>query len=279
MFINDADRFGLADLHQLRGRVGRYKHRAYCYLLLPRDRPVREVAQRRLKAIEQYSMLGAGFKIAMRDLEIRGAGNLLGAEQSGHIAAVGYDMYCRLLEGAVRDLSHERPVATSAQMAIDIGVTGTIPRAYIPADQRRLEAYRRIAIAATSEDLARVAADLAEAYGEPPAPVQRLLDLASIRVALAGLGVRSLAIRGQDLLFRSERPDALAERLRATDPVRPASRGRAVAVAAESTVRVLPPPSGEKLSEVYLRLPRNYLEPETLLAVLRRRLADAHRPG
>jgi transcription-repair coupling factor (superfamily II helicase) len=101
IIINNADRFGLSELHQLRGRVGRWKHRAYCYLLLPPDRPVTPVAAKRLKAIEEYSHLGAGFKIAMRDLEIRGAGNILGPEQSGHIAAVGYEMYCQLLEEAV----------------------------------------------------------------------------------------------------------------------------------------------------------------------------------
>ena len=118
ILINHADRFGLSELHQLRGRVGRYKHRAYCYLLLPADRPVTPVAAKRLKAIEEYSQLGAGFKIAMRDLEIRGAGNILGPEQSGHIAAVGYEMYCQLLEEAVRQLKNEaeadaRPRRTS----------------------------------------------------------------------------------------------------------------------------------------------------------------------
>ena len=104
MFIDDSDRFGLSDLHQLRGRVGRYKHRAYCTLMLPRDRFINPTARKRLHAIEQFSMLGAGFQIALRDLEIRGAGNLLGAEQSGHIAAVGYEMYCQLLEKAVNEL-------------------------------------------------------------------------------------------------------------------------------------------------------------------------------
>ncbi|QYU66471.1 phosphate ABC transporter ATP-binding protein PstB [Leptolyngbya sp. 15MV] len=123
IIINDADRFGLADLHQLRGRVGRSKHRAYCYLMLPNDRPLKETARKRLKAIEQYSMLGAGFKIAMRDLEIRGAGNLLGAEQSGHIAAVGYEMYCRLLDQTVRELKGERPHPTISATGIDIGIT------------------------------------------------------------------------------------------------------------------------------------------------------------
>jgi len=110
MFINQADHFGLSDLHQLRGRVGRYKHRAYCYLILPSDRPITDTAARRLKAIEQFSMLGAGFKIAMRDLEIRGAGNLLGKEQSGHIAAVGYEMYCRLLDQKAKKLKQQEAV-------------------------------------------------------------------------------------------------------------------------------------------------------------------------
>ena len=116
IIINNADRFGLSELHQLRGRVGRYKHRAYCYLLLPSDRTVTPIATKRLKAIEEYSHLGAGFKIAMRDLELRGAGNILGPEQSGHIAAVGYEMYCQLLEDATRQLKNE-PKATPARKA------------------------------------------------------------------------------------------------------------------------------------------------------------------
>ncbi|MFM9996719.1 MAG: transcription-repair coupling factor [Phycisphaerales bacterium] len=298
MFINDADRFGLADLHQLRGRVGRSKHRAYCYMLLPADRPVKEVAQRRLKAIEQYSMLGAGFKIAMRDLEIRGAGNLLGAEQSGHIAAIGYDMYCKVLDQAVRELRREDPPATASRTAIEIGIIGTIPKPYIPSDQRRLEAYRRVAVAATAEELARVAKELTDAYGEPPVQVRRLLDLAELRVAAAGLGVKIITIRGQDVLFRVERTEALAAKLnekrereappqsvRSSVPARSFERRLAAATAPRpgaaspglaapdvSAVRVLPPPSGETLHEVYLRVPRNYLEPDTLLAVLRKRL-------
>src|SRR5690606_2917409 len=214
MFINEADRFGLADLHQLRGRVGRYKHRAYCYLLLPAERNVSEVARKRLKAIEQYSMLGAGFKIAMRDLEVRGAGNLLGAEQSGHIAAVGYEMYCRLLDEAVRDLKNERPPATAAHTAIDVGITGMIPKAYIPSDQRRMEAYRRIATAASPQELQKVSTDLQQAYGDPPRPVQRLLELAEVRILAAAVGVRTITVRGPDLLLRTENPALTAERLR-----------------------------------------------------------------
>ncbi len=331
MIINDADRFGLADLHQLRGRVGRSRHRAYCYLLLAADRPVKEVAQKRLKAIEQYSMLGAGFKIAMRDLEIRGAGNLLGAEQSGHIAAVGYEMYCQLLEGAVRELKNEKPAATASQTGIDIGISGTIPKAYIPSDQRRLEAYRRIATAATLEELKKVEVDLVAAYGEEPTPVRRLLDLAELRVLAAGLGVRTIGVRGADVLMRTETPDAVSARLGATsgadarvrqsanvmpmssaahvgslvglrasggqeserknpvpdgrafanqtaggrfrgDQTRPPAEGGGSAPSLD--VRVLAPASGEKLHEVYVRVPEKYLEPETLLAVLRKRLGQ-----
>src|SRR5262249_179203 len=117
-------------LHQLRGRVGRYKHRAYCYLLLPKDRPINDVAVRRLKAIEEFSMLGAGFKIAMRDMEIRGVGNILGAEQSGHIAAVGYEMYCRLLEQATAELRHESHREIT-ETHMELGIVGYVPSSYI----------------------------------------------------------------------------------------------------------------------------------------------------
>jgi transcription-repair coupling factor (superfamily II helicase) len=260
MIILDADRFGLADLHQLRGRVGRYKHRAYCYLLLPEDRPVKEKAQKRLKAIEQYSMLGAGFKIAMRDLEIRGAGNLLGPEQSGHIAAVGYDTYCRLLDQSVKRLNNEVVPEPVSATTIEIGIPGVIPKPYIPADQRRLEAYRRIASAQSQEELAKVRADMVDAYGEPPRAVERLLDLASLRLALAGLGVRAISIRERDVVFRTPTPHALASALQ--------SAGRGV----KGTVTPLAPKSTDSLAEVYYRPPEQYMEPETLLTVLRHRL-------
>src|SRR5262249_10215129 len=119
IFIDQADTYGLADLHQLRGRVGRYKHRAYAYLLLDPDKSVSMVAAKRLKAIEEFTELGAGFKIALRDLEIRGAGTILGAQQSGHIATVGYELYCQLLENAVRGLKHQR-LKTPLEVAIDL---------------------------------------------------------------------------------------------------------------------------------------------------------------
>jgi transcription-repair coupling factor (superfamily II helicase) len=132
IIINNADRFGLTELHQLRGRVGRWKHRAYCYLLLPADRPVTPVASKRLKAIEEYSHLGAGFKIAMRDLEIRGAGNILGPEQSGHIATVGYEMYCQLLEEATRQIKNQ-PKPNRPEAHVDLGMSAYLRRPGSPA--------------------------------------------------------------------------------------------------------------------------------------------------
>ncbi len=264
MIIDDADRFGLAELHQLRGRVGRSKHRAYCYLLLPAERSVKEVAQKRLKAIEQYSMLGAGFKIAMRDLEIRGAGNILGAEQSGHIAAVGYEMYCRLLEQAVHELKNERPPATGASVAIELGISGVIPRAYIPSDARRLEAYRRLATATSPDQLAATRQDLTNAYGEPPGPMQRLFDLAQLRVALGTLGVETVTIRDRDVVFFMRDAAALVQAL--TPAPRPGVKPP------EGSIRALPPKEPGLPSEVYFRPPENYLEPATLLRVLRHRL-------
>lgn len=267
MIINDADRFGLSELHQLRGRVGRSKNRGYCYLLLPAERGVNDIARKRLRAIEQYSMLGAGFKIAMRDLEIRGAGNILGAEQSGHIAAVGYDMYCRLLEDAVHELKNEKPPEKPSTVSIEIGLSASIPKPYIPSDQRRLEAYRRIATATTREQIEQVKADLTSAYGDPPKQVHRLLFMSELRVAAVALGVRSISVREKDVIFKATLAKELAERLSRTPPDL-AKAGKALQV----SVTVLPPKKDQETTEVYFRPPEKYLEPETLLSVLRKRL-------
>lgn len=256
MIIEDADRFGLSELHQLRGRVGRSKHRAYCYLVLPDKRNVTEIARKRLKALEQYTMLGAGFKIAMRDLEIRGAGNILGSEQSGHIAAVGYEMYCQLLEQQVRELRHEAPPPSASRASLEIGVWGHIPRPYIPSDTRRLEAYRRMATAASLPELDKLREDLTAAYGEPPLQVDRLLRLAQIRVACATLGVKSVVLREPDIIFRAEDPKPIAEAL----------------APSKGTVTTLSPKAGQTISEVYWRPPTKYLDPQSLPRVLLSRL-------
>jgi len=271
MIIDDADRFGLSDLHQLRGRVGRYKHRAYCYLLLPENRNVAEKAVKRLKAIEEFSMLGAGFKIAMRDLEIRGAGNILGPEQSGHIATVGYEMYCQLLDRAVKELRHE-PVIIPSETSVEIGLSGMIPKAYIPSDMRRMEAYRRIAVATSHDELVRVERELVQAYGEPPPATRRLLGLAEIRVGANTREIKSVTLRGQDVVMRMapEQMQAVVNRFKEGERA-PAGKTPA---AGESMWHVVgfPPKKGEESCEVYARPPAAYLEEETLLAVLRRRL-------
>ncbi len=250
MFINQADHFGLAELHQLRGRVGRYKHRAYCYMLLPPDRSVSEVATKRLRAIENYSMLGAGFKIAMRDLEIRGAGNLLGAEQSGHIAAVGYELYCVLLERETKRLKNE-PLTDVARTHLELPVSGTLPKRYVPSDKHRMDAYRRLTRVDTLTELDAVVDDLRDAYGEPPAPAQRFIDVTEVRVAAASHGVTKLQLDGPDLIFTADRSDKVLGLLEAAP-------GRA-----------------SRLDDgtVYWRPPESYVEDaDTLLAVLRKLL-------
>ncbi len=246
MIINDADRFGLSDLHQLRGRVGRSHHRAYCYLLLPEDRTVKEVAQKRLKAIEQYSMLGAGFKIAMRDLEIRGAGNLLGSEQSGHIAAVGYEMYCQLLDDAVRKLTDTGMPEPVGHTVVDIGLFGMLPKMYIPSDARRLEAYRRIAGASSQAALDQVVEDLTSAYSAPPAFARRLVMRARVRASAQALHIRAVSVRGDDVVCMTAHPEILASRLEGVD----ANIRVVKADLAQTNARSA---SGDLLAEVYIR--------------------------
>jgi transcription-repair coupling factor (superfamily II helicase) len=212
MFIDDADRFGLSDLHQLRGRVGRYKHRAYCTLLLPRKRFVNQTARKRLHAIEQFSMLGAGFQIALRDLEIRGAGNLLGAEQSGHIAAVGYEMYCQLLEKAVLDLKSGKKEQALETM-IDIGLTGKIPEQYIASASRRLTMYRRFAESEEQAAITKVVDDLRTGYGDLPSSVTKLVQFHELRVASSEIGIGSMTIDDQDVVLRTKDSAVLSNRL------------------------------------------------------------------
>lgn len=255
MFINDAHRFGLSELHQLRGRVGRYKHRAYCYLILPRDRVISEVAMKRLSALENFSMLGAGFKIALRDLEIRGAGNLLGAEQSGHIATVGYEMYCQLLEQAVADLKNERPVV-ALNATIDIGITGSIPKGYIPSDARRMDAYRRISRANDLETLAHIEHDLTSAYGDLPRAARVHIQLAELQISAAMLGIQSITRHDDDIIFRTRRPADLERHMKG----------------AKGSLRIVGQPDAEGIAEIYYRPPKSYFDGDTLLNVLRGRL-------
>ncbi len=181
IFINQADNYGLADLHQLRGRVGRYKHRAYAYLLLDADRQVSPTAARRLKAIEEFTELGSGFKIAMRDLEIRGAGNILGNQQSGHIAAVGYELYCQLLDNSVRELKGQARRAP-LEVTVDLPWTAYLPRDYVAGQRQRIEAYRRLARVRGLDRLEDFRQELRDRFGPPPEPAEWLLRLAELRL-------------------------------------------------------------------------------------------------
>ena len=196
MFINQAENYGLADLHQLRGRVGRYKHRAYAYLLLDAERDVTPNASRRLKAIEEFTELGAGFKIAMRDLEIRGAGNILGTQQSGHIAAVGYELYCSLLENAVRSLKN-MPVAKQMEVTIDLPWPALLPRDYVPGQKLKIEVYRRLSRIRKLERLDDFRHEMRDRYGPIPTPVEWLLRLAELRILASHWQIAGLHLEGK----------------------------------------------------------------------------------
>lgn len=191
IFINCADTFGLADLHQLRGRVGRYKHRAYAYIILPVDRPITPEAEKRVKAIEEFAELGAGFRIAVRDLEIRGAGNILGTEQHGHIAAVGYEMYCRLLELAVRKARHE-PVNEPLDVSIDLNLESFIPNNYIREDALKMDIYRRLNRSVTFEEVRAIAEEITDRFGNLPHPVRNLLSESELRIIAQQSKIRSM---------------------------------------------------------------------------------------
>src|SRR5213079_2530651 len=178
--VNRADRFGLAQLYQLRGRVGRERQQAYAYLLVPADGRVDELAQRRLRALQEFTELGSGLKLALRDLEIRGGGNLLGAAQHGHIAAVGFDLYAKLLAEAVRELKGE-PTAAAVEPVISVAVEGFLPDDYVPEVNQRLAFYKRLASAVSDAEVDDLRAELLDRFGPPPPPVEALLDVVGLR--------------------------------------------------------------------------------------------------
>ncbi len=181
IFIDRADRFGLADLHQLRGRVGRYRHRAYCYLLIPPEEMITGEALARVKALEEFSDLGAGFRLAMRDLELRGAGNVLGQQQSGHLVAVGYELYSRLMERTARELRGE-PVPEEWECSVHLARSALLPDEYLPDESARLEVYRRLAACTADQGLDDLVAELADRYGQLPPEAARLVTEARVRV-------------------------------------------------------------------------------------------------
>jgi transcription-repair coupling factor (superfamily II helicase) len=200
LVIERGDLLGLSQLHQLRGRVGRARERAYAYVLFPPDRPLTEEAHDRLATISQHAELGSGMHVAMKDLEIRGAGNLLGGEQSGHIAAVGFDLYVRLVGEAVAEFKGTGE-AEQLEVKVELPVDAHLPHDYVPGERLRLEAYRRIASVTSDADIEEVREELVDRYGELPEPVHNLLAVASFRVFARGFGVADVATQGKYVRF------------------------------------------------------------------------------
>ncbi len=201
LIIEDADRFGLSQLYQLRGRVGRSSRRAYAYFTFRRGKVLTEIAAKRLEAIRELTQFGSGFKIAMRDLEIRGVGSILSAKQHGHMEAVGYDMYLQLLEEAIAENKGEAKPRTAEDCLIDVTINAFIPEDYIESLQQRIEAYRSIASIMTQEDSEDVLDELIDRYGEPPKSVVGLINVALLRNSASRLGVKEITQKGQNILF------------------------------------------------------------------------------
>jgi len=201
ILINRADRLGLSELYQLRGRVGRSNRRAYAYLLIPREMELTPIARRRLAALKEFSDLGAGFKIAALDLELRGAGNLLGGEQSGHIEAVGFELYTQMLERAVREMKGEA-APEEAETQLNLGLNIRIPAEYIPEENQRLRMYKRVAGVETQSQLEDVEFEIKDRYGPPPQAVRNLLDYASLKLLCLRVGVNAIERKRESVTFK-----------------------------------------------------------------------------
>ena len=200
MIIQDADRFGLSQLYQLRGRVGRSNRMAYAFLLYRRDKLLKEVAEKRLAAIREFTDLGSGIKIAMRDLEIRGAGNLLGEAQSGHMAAVGYDLYCKMLNEAVKELKGEKE-EDQFTTTMDLNIDAFIPESYIKNEYQKLDIYKRIAAITTEEEMDDMTEELIDRFGDIPKKVQQLLHIAALKSLAHAAYVTAVEQKGSDFKF------------------------------------------------------------------------------
>jgi transcription-repair coupling factor (superfamily II helicase) len=201
IIIDRADRFGLSDLYQLRGRVGRYKHQAYAYLLLPRHASLLTDVRKRISAMKQYASLGSGFKIAMRDLEIRGAGNLLGAEQSGHITAVGFELYCQLLKQSVGSLKGEKvKPRVEVRIALDfLGDANHLPENYVTEPHHRIEIYRKLAQATEKPALENLQKELRDRFGPLPPNVELLLAVGELKILASEKNVTSIEVEKDKL--------------------------------------------------------------------------------
>ncbi len=200
LIVDRADAAGLSQLHQLRGRVGRGRERAYAYFLYPPEKALTETAHERLATVAQHTEIGAGMYVALKDLEIRGAGNLLGGEQSGHIAGVGFDLYVRMIGEAVRELKDDAP-AERPEVRVELPVNAHVPHDYIPGEKLRLEAYTRIATIDSDEDITSVRKELRDRYGELPQPVENLLSVAALRFQARQAGLTDITLQGNHVRF------------------------------------------------------------------------------
>jgi transcription-repair coupling factor (superfamily II helicase) len=219
LIVERADTFGLAQLYQIRGRVGRSRERAYAYLLYPSAAALTSDAAQRLSALSDYTELGAGFKIAMRDLEIRGAGNLLGDEQSGHVAALGFELYMQMLDEAVAAADGAAPEDEWEPVRLDVNVDAYVPPDYIPYEQAKVEVHRRIAAAREVADLVALREELEDRFGEPPEPLLNLIALQQARIKLGQAGARAVSFRGDRLAVTPVELDSVrAKKLRAEIP-------------------------------------------------------------
>ena len=260
LIVERADTFGLAQLYQIRGRVGRSRERAYAYLLYDSAAALSLEAAQRLAALSDYTELGAGFKIAMRDLEIRGAGNLLGDEQSGHVAALGFELYMQMIDEAVRTADAEgRPEGDgfAEPVRLDVNVDAYVPAAYIPYEQAKIDVHRRIASALEVAELERLRDELSDRFGPVPEPVENLLALQRARIKFGQAGARTVSFRGERLaVVPIELDSQRARRLREELP-------EASYESSRSQVSVRVPKDGEE------RFPSVVRAADTLLAVMR----------
>jgi transcription-repair coupling factor (superfamily II helicase) len=227
LIVESADRFGLSQLHQLRGRVGRSSERAYAYFLYNATKPLTETAHDRLTTLATNTDLGAGMQVAMKDLEIRGAGNLLGGEQSGHIAGVGFDLYVRMVGEAVAAFRGES-AAPEKEIRVELPLDAHVPHDYIGSERLRLEAYAKLSAVREVSEIEQVRAELADRYGALPAPVEVLLDVARFRIDARAAGVDEVQAQGKMIRFAHlEVPDSAAMRMKRLYPgtvLKPATR-------------------------------------------------------
>jgi len=260
LIVERADELGLAQLYQIRGRVGRSKERAYAYLLYPSHAALSEEAAARLSTLSDYTELGSGFKIAMRDLEIRGAGNLLGDEQSGHVAAVGFELYVSMLDDAVAALAGDSADEAPEPVRVDLPVNAYVPGDYVPYEAAKIEVHRRVAGAKEVADLILLREELEDRFGPVPDPLDALIRLQDARIKLGRAGARSVDFRGGRLavapieldsrrvkVLRERLPEAVYESGRSTVRVRvpddPAARFPAVVAAAEGILEAVSAPA------------------------------------